>query len=112
MRQDVFTLNVAGVNIEMHLVAEGYRKLAMIAPTNCNWGAGLIKDFFSGTNQKQIYQSQDHQTNCENNLYMFCQSGIQVFIASHSLFLLRELDILLKKDEFRGTPARFWFASV
>jgi hypothetical protein len=36
-----------------------------------------------------------------------CQSGIQVFIASHSLFLIREVDILLQTPEFRGTAARF-----
>jgi len=37
-----------------------------------------------------------------------CQSGIQVFIASHSLFLIRELDILLHAAEFKGITARFF----
>jgi len=31
-----------------------------------------------------------------------------VFVASHSLFLLRELDILLKTAEFNGVEARFF----
>jgi hypothetical protein len=35
-------------------------------------------------------------------------SGIQVFIASHSLFLMRELDILLRSDKFREVSARFF----
>ncbi len=34
-------------------------------------------------------------------------SGIQVFIATHSLFLLREISILLQSDEFSGTATRF-----
>jgi len=41
-----------------------------------------------------------------------CQSGIQVFVASHSLFLIRELDILLQSAEFKGTKARFFGLSA
>jgi len=36
-----------------------------------------------------------------------CAAGVQVFIATHSLFLLRELDILLKNEEFRRVATRF-----
>jgi len=41
-------------------------------------------------------------------ILQLCQSGIQVFVASHSLFLLRELDILLKAAEFQEVAARFF----
>ena len=34
-------------------------------------------------------------------------TGIQVFIATHSLFLMRELDILLKSDLFNSIKGRF-----
>ena len=41
-------------------------------------------------------------------ILQLCTSGIQVFIASHSLFLMRELDILLRSDDFREVGARFF----
>jgi predicted ATPase len=41
-------------------------------------------------------------------ILQLCQSGIQVFIASHSLFLMRELDILLRSNEFQDVRARFF----
>jgi hypothetical protein len=34
--------------------------------------------------------------------------GIQIIVASHSLFLIRELDILLRSADFRGFKARFF----
>src|SRR5437588_6910205 len=41
-------------------------------------------------------------------ILQLCQSGIQVFVATHSLFLIRELAILLKIDEFKDVKARFF----
>lgn len=35
-------------------------------------------------------------------------SGIQVFVATHNLLLMRELDLLLKHDEFREVRSRFF----
>jgi len=37
-----------------------------------------------------------------------CDSGIQVFIATHSLFLLRELEILLSDSRYKKVKARFF----
>ena len=37
-----------------------------------------------------------------------CRSQIQVFIASHSLFLIRELDILLQTKDFQNVASRFF----
>jgi hypothetical protein len=36
-----------------------------------------------------------------------CRSGCQVFVASHSLFLMRELDIFLRTDEFKEAASQF-----
>ncbi|MBM9612690.1 hypothetical protein JWJ90_00150 [Desulfobulbus rhabdoformis] len=36
-----------------------------------------------------------------------CRNGIQVFIATHSLFLLRELDILLQNQDRKKSKAGF-----
>ncbi len=78
--------------IEMPLVAEGLRKLAMLAQ--------LIA---TGNLLGQGYLFWDEpETNLNPTLIkviaevilLLSQSGIQVFIATHSLFLLRELEIL------------------
>ena len=41
-------------------------------------------------------------------IFRLCKNGIQVFIATHSLFLLRELEILSQKDEFNTTKTKFF----
>jgi len=79
-------------NMEVSLVAEGVRKIAMLAYLITN---GSLKD--KGTlfwdepetnlNPKLIKQ-------VAKSLLSLVQSEIQVFIATHSLFLLRELEIL------------------
>jgi energy-coupling factor transporter ATP-binding protein EcfA2 len=93
-------------NLEAHLVAEGLRKLAMIArliATGSLIGTGSLfwDEPEANLNPKVIKQ-------VARTILQLCKSGIQVFIASHSLFLMRELDILLKSDEFRDVRARFF----
>jgi predicted ATPase len=101
-----FYLNIPGGSMEMHLVAEGLRKLAMIARLIAT-GSLVDKGFLfwdepeSNLNPKMIKV-------IARTILRLCQSGIQVFIASHSLFLIRELDILLHAAEFKGITARFF----
>lgn len=87
-----FYLNRGGANTEMHLVAEGLRKLAMVAR--------LIA---TGTLADKGYLFWDEpEANLNPKLVKvvarvilhLSRSGIQVFVATHSLFLLRELYIL------------------
>lgn len=100
-----FYLSIAGVSMEMHLVAEGLRKLAMIARLIAT-GSLVDKGFLfwdepeSNLNPKVIKL-------IARTILSLCQSGIQVFIASHSLFLLRELDILSQRDEFNKVNSQF-----
>ncbi len=101
-----FYLNVAGVNMEMHLVAEGYRKLAMIARLIAT--GSLVDKGFLFWDEPEANLNPKIIRRIARTILNICQSGIQVFIASHSLFLLRELDILLKRDEFQGLDARFF----
>lgn len=101
-----FYLQTGEGNMEMPLVAEGLRKIAMLAR--------LIS---TGTLLEQGHLFWDEpETNLNPKLIKtvaasivaVANSGIQVFIASHSLFLLRELEMLLDK-----TPAGLrcrWFA--
>lgn len=90
-----FYLNMPGVgNVEMSLVAEGHRKLAMLARLIVN---GVI--------QSQGYLFWDEpEANLNPRLirlvasviHQLAASGVQVFIATHSFFLLKELELLSK----------------
>lgn len=91
--------------LEAHLVAEGLRKLAMIAQlivTGSLTGKGsLFWDEPEANLNPKIIKL------VARTILQLCQSGIQVFVATHSLFLLRELDILLRAPEFRKLER--WF---
>ena len=110
IEHDRFYLKTQIGNLEAHLVAEGLRKLAMIArliATGSLVGSGSLfwDEPEANLNPKVI-------KHVARTILQLCKSGIQVFIASHSLFLMRELDILLRSDEFRdvgrGSLACIW----
>lgn len=78
--------------LEMPLIAEGHRKLAM-----------LVRLIANGTIQKNNYLFWDEpEANLNPKLikliakvvHELAVQGVQIFIATHSLFLLRELEIL------------------
>lgn len=88
-----FYLSIPGEgNMEMPLVAEGLRKLAMLARL-ISTGALLDKGYLfwdepeTNMNPKLIKV-------LARSILTLCQQGIQVFIATHSYFLLKELDLL------------------
>jgi ABC-type transport system involved in cytochrome c biogenesis ATPase subunit len=93
--------------MEMPLVAEGLRKIAMLAR--------LIS---TGTLLEQGYLFWDEpETNLNPRLIKavaasivaVAASGVQVFVASHSLFLLRELEMLLGDKRYQKLSRR-WFS--
>lgn len=95
-----FYLKTSNGTIEAHLVAEGLRKLAMIArliATGSLIGTGSLfwDEPEANLNPKVIKK-------VAKTILQLCQSGIQVFVATHSLFLMRELDILLKLAKKSG----------
>ena len=100
-----FYLTTAEGRMEMPLVAEGWRKLAMIAQLIAT---GSLLD-------KGCLFWDEPETNLNPKLIRvvagvllhLCLSGIQVFVATHSLFLMREFDILLKSDSLQSLKARF-----
>ena len=105
-RNGRFYLKNASGRLEMPLVAEGMRKLAMLARLIAT-GALLDKGYLfwdepeANLNPKLIRQ-------IARSIVSLSASGIQVFIATHSLFLLRELEILLASDEHAGIKTRFF----
>ncbi len=79
-------------NMEIPLVAEGVRKIAMLAYLITN---GALKDkgaLFWDEPETNLNPKLIKQT--AKSLMALAQTEIQVFIATHSLFLLREIEIL------------------
>lgn len=97
-----FYLQITGSGkMEMYLVAEGLRKLAMLAQLIGN-----------GTLQQQGYLFWDEpETNLNPRLirlvahviHQLAANGVQVFIATHSYFLLKELDLLYRTQRIEQT---------
>lgn len=87
-----FYLKRHGANTEMHLVAEGLRKLAMVARLIAT-GTLADKNYLfwdepeANLNPKLV-------KDVARAIVHLSRGGIQVFVATHSLFLLRELYIL------------------
>ena len=91
-------------NLEMPLVAEGWRKLSM-----------LVRLISTGSLLDQGCLFWDEpEANLNPSLIRevaiailgICQAGIQVFVATHSLFLLREFELLLEKESFTEVRAK------
>lgn len=102
-----FYLRIYGQGrMEIPLVAEGWRKLAMLARLIAT-GSLLDKGYLfwdepdANLNPKLIKE-------VTLTILHLCHSGVQVFIATHSLFLLRELHIQLHNPQVQGTGSRFF----
>jgi predicted ATP-dependent endonuclease of OLD family len=91
-----FYLKLASGNMEMHLVAEGLRKLAMVARLIAT-GSLLDKGYLFWDEPESNLNPRVIKT-VARTIMQVAQSGIQVFIATHSLFLLRELHILQLRE--------------
>ena len=91
-------------DMEMTLVAEGWRKLAMLARliatgSLLDKGCLLWDEPESNLNPKLIRE-------VAKAILNICRAGVQVIVATHSLFLLREFEVLLK-HEFENVEHRF-----
>ena len=92
--------------MEMPLIAEGMRKIAMIARLIAN----------GALSQESILFWDEPEANFNPKLVRIvakvivdlANQGIQVHIATHSLFLMRELEILLKSTEYKSVDTRIF----
>ena len=92
-------------DMEMPLVAEGWRKLAMLA---CLVGSGSISrggvlfwdEPEASLNPKLIRRIAEA-------ILRLCSNGVQIVCATHSLILLREFEILLR-SEFSNVEPRYF----
>jgi predicted ATPase len=91
-----FYLSTSIGKIEMHMVSEGWRKLGMIAQLIANSsltpGSALLWDEPEANLNARLIKL------VAKIITYLSSSGIQVFIATHSLFLLRELHIVQKTN--------------
>lgn len=92
--------------MEMPLVAEGLRKLAMLARL-IGTGSLLDKGYLFWDEPESNLNPKLTKLIAEMVLHL-CNNGIQVFIATHSLFLLRELEVLSSKKSFKGISQRYF----
>jgi len=99
-----FYLKSANGRMEMPLVAEGLRKLAMLARLIAT-GALLDKGCLFW-DEPEANLNPRLVKKVAGSIVDLSASGIQVFIATHSLFLLRELEMLLHQRK-PAVDARF-----
>lgn len=102
-----FYLNIPGEGkMEMPLVAEGLRKLAMLARL-ISTGVLLEKGYLFWDEPETNLNPKLLKV-VARSILTLCQQGIQVFVATHSLFLMRELEMLLQEAPFRHISPRYF----
>lgn len=102
-----FYLSVPGAGkMEMPLVAEGLRKLAMLARL-ISTGSLLDKGYLFWDEPETNLNPKLIKLVARAILHL-CNSGIQIFISTHSLFLLRELEILSLEAEFKDVDKQYF----
>lgn len=98
-----FYVTAESGKMEVHLVAEGLRKLAMVARLIAT-GSLLDKGYLFWDEPESNLNPRIIKT-VARVIMRLAEGGIQVFIGSHSLFLLRELHIL-QQSEFSSFDTR------
>ena len=102
-----FYLQVTGEGrMEMPLVAEGMRKLAMLARL-ISTGVLLEQGYLFWDEPETNLNPKLIKTVAES-IVQLASEGIQIFIATHSLFLLRELEMLSDTKAFKGLSSRYF----
>lgn len=100
-----FYLVTSKGRFEMNLVAEGHRKLAMLARLIAT---GSLLD--TGTlfwDEPETNLNPKIVKMVARTIVDLCSRDIQIFLATHSLFLMREIYIL-QKTEFRDLDSKFF----
>jgi predicted ATPase len=92
--------------MEMPLVAEGLRKLAMLARL-ISTGVLLEQGYLFWDEPETNLNPKLIKTLAASLLHL-ADAGIQIFIASHSLFLLREVEILSRAPAYPSLRCRYF----
>ncbi|HEU6436220.1 MAG TPA: AAA family ATPase [Nitratidesulfovibrio sp.] len=92
--------------MEMPLVAEGLRKLGMLSRLIAT--GTLLDRGFLFWDEPEANLNPRLIKYVAKTILDLGKCGIQVFIATHSLFLLRELDILCGGNDYKSMEARYF----
>jgi predicted ATPase len=101
-----FYINTSTGRFEAHLVAEGLRKLAMIARLIAT--GSLLDKGYLFWDEPEANLNPRLTRLVARTILDFSGRGIQVFVATHSLFLLRELYILQRETAYARVDARYF----
>lgn len=91
--------------MEMHLVAEGLRKLATLARLIAT--GALLDTGFLFWDEPEANLNPKIVKIAARTILKIAEKGIQVFVATHSLFLLRELHLLTQEGNLAHLDARY-----
>ena len=103
-RSGGFYLGTSSGRMEMHLVAEGLRKLATIARLIAT--GALLETGYLFWDEPEASLNPKMVRTVAKTILQIAKNGVQVFLATHSLFLLRELQILGQEREFKELDTR------
>lgn len=102
-----FYLQIPGEGrMEMPLVAEGLRKIAMIARLISS--GVLLKHGYLFWDEPESNLNPKLIKVVASILWTLAQHGIQIFCATHSLFMLRELEIISQKEKKKKNKLRYF----
>ncbi len=107
-RNGRFYLKASAKNMEMPLVAEGWRKISMLVrliSTGSLLDKGCLFWDEPEANLNPLLVREVAKV-----ILGICEAGVQVFVATHSLFLLREFEILLD-GEFDAVSQQYFALS-
>lgn len=91
-----------GERLEPQLLAEGFRKLGMLL--------FLVRNHVIETGSNLFWDEPEANLNPElmrpliEVLVALSGMGVQIVLATHSLFVLREIEILLRQPEYQSVP--------
>lgn len=95
-----FVLNQPGIgNLEAPLLAEGHRKLAMIVRLIAT--GALLDSGFLFWDEPEANLNPMSQRAVANALVQLASQGVQIFVATHSTFLLREIQMAKTSTDVR-----------
>lgn len=93
-----FYLHQPGIgNLEAPLLAEGHRKLAMIVRLISS--GALLESGYLFWDEPEANLNPSSQKAVAHALIHLARHGVQIFVATHSTFLLRELEMTLEDTE-------------
>ncbi|WP_258065614.1 AAA family ATPase [Rathayibacter tritici] len=94
-----------GGKYEMPLVAEGMRKLAMLARLIAN--GTLFDSGFLFWDEPEANLNPRVLRHVARTISQLARSGVQVFVGTHSLYLMKELEILKRNEAADFPPMQF-----